>query len=136
MSKRIERRKWGKKASIDILRFSGAKQYCPRAVVCLKISTGKDKTGVSIYRGVLEQCFSCGFIFDDKLESSTYIQPFIFLFPLFFLLFLFFFLLLSVINIITRTYRYSAYVDLYIYKEKKKCKIQMTHSLVVIKLTQ
>lgn len=52
-----------------IIRPSGAKQYCPRAEFCLKISTGKDKTGVSIYRGVLEQCFSCWCIFRNKLGT-------------------------------------------------------------------
>lgn len=83
-----------KKRRVSILRFSGAKQYCPRAVVCLKISTGKDKTGVSIYRGVLEQCFSSVDSFSTINWNHPQIQP------SFYRRFFFFPSLLSVISVI------------------------------------
>lgn len=84
-----------KKRRVSILRFSGAKQYCPRAVVCLKISTGKDKTGVSIYRGVLEQCFSSVDSFSTINWNHPQIQP-----SFYHCFFFFFPSLLSVISVI------------------------------------
>lgn len=60
------------KKLVPIIRLSGAKQYCPRAEVCLKISTGKDKTGVSIYRGVSDQCFSSWCILKGKLDPFKF----------------------------------------------------------------